>query len=328
MLSVVAIGRNEGPNIARLARSLQALQSAVPFPVELIFVDSCSRDDSVAIATEYFDTVLELDDSPHLCASAGRFVGTLEARYPWILYVDGDMEVCPDFFSAIADIENLKPEWAGLIGFYIHHLDNGTSAVQTFARRSSVTRGGGIPARQFGGAVILRRDSVISAGNWDPSIYGKEEMELYVRLGNGSPVVRFLPIPMVYHYSEYHSRIDLLKRLLYSSAGLGKVFYGYGQSIRAMATKRNLGALVCLDSDTYSFFVSLLGVLLIAILWSVKIALLALAFVILIFGAWQNIGAVIRYCTLPLPLVTGWFRYFPWFRPLLKRWTSSGRLAR
>ena len=323
MLSIVVIGRNEAENIVRLARSIESLRDFLDFPVEALYVDSASVDDSVELANKYFDIVIELEESPHLCASAGRFSGTLETKYPWVFYVDGDMEICNEFFPVLASIDALEPEFVGLLGLYIHRFDNGSSAVQTFARKVGHSAGAG----QFGGAVVLRRDVVIRVGNWDPSLYGKEEMELYVRLGNGHPVVRFVNVPMIYHYSEYYSRLELMARLLFPSAGLGKVFWGYGQSVRALSVKSKLGAMLRLDFETHTFWMALLCVLIVAFIWSVQIA--GVFFVVLMagFSIWLRPGSILRYMTLPLSLVPGWFRYFPWFRPRLIKWGSSDKTA-
>ena len=80
MLSIVAIGRNEADHIERLTASIDALKSVCDFPVETIFIDSASSDASVEMARRYFDVVHELMDDPDLCASAGRYIGTLEAK--------------------------------------------------------------------------------------------------------------------------------------------------------------------------------------------------------------------------------------------------------
>jgi len=323
MLSIVAIGRNEAENIDRLGASIEAVKAALDFPVEALFVDSASTDGSRAIAAKYFDHVIELEESTHLCAAAGRFAGTLESHHPWVLYVDGDMEICPEFIDVLQNLDQLEPEYVGLIGLYIHRFDNGSVATQSFGRGGE----GSVGANQFGGAVVLRRQAVIEAGNWDPSIYGKEEMELYVRLGNGEKIVRFVHIPMVYHYSEYYSRWELVKRLLAPSAGLGKVYWGYGQSIRALSIKKKLGAMVRLEFEAYAFWASLLIALATALFLPWTETILLIIALVVGFSMWLRPGSIIRYMTLPLSLVSGWFRYFPWFRPKLLKWGSSETTA-
>lgn len=324
MLSIVAIGRNEAYHIDRLGRSVEALKEHLDVPVETIFVDSASTDDSRELAAKYFDSVVELESDAHLCASAGRYVGTLEATQPWVFYVDGDMEIRPDFFPVLADLESIDPAIAGVIGLYVHRFDDGSVAIQTFkgAHRGSSA------ANHFGGAVVLRRQAVVEAGNWDPSIYGKEEMELYVRLGNGKPVVNFVGVPMINHYSEYYSRTELVMRLLMPSAGLGKVFWGYGQSIKALSIKKKLGALIRLDYQVYAFWAALAVACGVGIATNWHLGLTLTVGVFIGFSLWLRPGSIIRYLTLPLSLVTGWFRYFPWFRPRLLKWGSTDTTAR
>lgn len=323
MLAIVAICRNEADNIPRLNASIAALKAYVSFPVQTIFVDSASTDNSRELAAQEFDTVIELEESEHLCASAGRFAGTLEARYPWIFYLDADMEVSHEFFHVLENLDKLPADSIGVIGLYIHRFDNGGVVTQTFSRAPKLPA----PAMQFGGAVVLRRENVVRAGNWDPSIYGKEEMELYVRLGNGKRVVTFVGIPMVNHYTEFYSRQELLLRLLLPSAGLGKVFWGYGQSLRALSIKQKLGALLRLEHEAYLFWSSVLLLLCLAVFWSPAVTI-ALFFVLtLSFSLWLRPGIVIRYLTLPLSFVPGWFRYFPWFRPKLLKWGSTEKTA-
>lgn len=322
MLSIVVIGRNEAENLHRLIASIDAVKKAMPYPVETIFVDSASTDNSVAIAREYFDNVTALEDSPYLCASAGRFAGTLEASYPWVLYLDGDMEVCTDFHGVLANINDLEPGYVGAIGMYVHRFDNGTEAVQVFGRSEA-----DISANQFGGAVLLNRKAVIEAGNWDPSIFGREEIELYSRLGGGERVVRKFGVPMVNHYSEYYTRLQLILRLLTPSAGMGKVFWGYGQCVRALAFKRQLPALIRLDQGAYLFWLLTIVAIILGIQIGGWLALGFMALMAIFFSTWLRPGTVIRYVTLPLSLFPGWFKYFPWYRPRLLRWGTSETIS-
>ena len=323
MLSVVIIGRNEAEHLERLGKSVAALQASCDFPVESIYIDSASTDGSLEIAQRQFDRTELLIDSKHLCASAGRYAGTCEARYPWILYLDGDMEICPEFFPVIQGIADLDPRYVGVIGLYVHRFDNGRSAIQTFRRPV----GEGNHAMHFGGAVLLKKEAVLRAGNWDPALYGKEEIELYARLGNGKQVVNFVNVPMVYHYSEYYTRVELVKRLMSPVGGLGKVFWGYGQCVRAAIVKGKFGALTKLDYELYAFWLSLLIILIVALSVSFVWAAVLSVMVVTALSLWSRPGSIVRYLMQPLSLITGWWRYFPWFRPMLKKWNPTGDQA-
>jgi glycosyltransferase involved in cell wall biosynthesis len=331
MLSVVVIGRNEAENLHRLAASLQALREAVDYPVETIFVDSASTDNSVAYANQLFDRVFELVYSDQLCASAARNVGTIEAQYPWILYLDGDMELCTEFFSVCQQLNDAEEECVGYIGNYIHRFDNGMAALQGFSigneaiisdpSASNVLQSE--RAAHIGGAVLLRRSNVLAAGNWNPAVYGREEMNLYARLGLGRRVVRYVYAPMVYHYVEYYPRMVLLRRLLYPSGGQGKVYYGYGQSIRALFVAGKLPALIRLDYEPYLFWLLLLVSLVVAVylpaFWGLLLVVMSLTCLV----AWMGSGTVVRYLVMPVALLLGWPQYRPDFRPLLKKWAGN-----
>jgi glycosyltransferase involved in cell wall biosynthesis len=320
MLSIVIIGRNEAEHLERLGHSVSALKSSCDFPVESIYVDSASSDSSVEIARRQFDRVEALVYSEHLCASAGRYVGTYEAKYPWIFYLDGDMEVCPDFFSVIRNLGSVDSDVTGIIGIYTHYLDNGRSAVQTFRRPiGAVSR-----AMHFGGAVVLRRDAVLKAGNWDPALYGREEIELYARLGSGKQVVNFVDVPMVNHYSEYYPRRELVRRLLSSSGGQGKVFWGYGQCVRAAIAKGKFSALMLLEYELYAFWLGFFFALLIGIFISPLWFILVQAFIVACLSLWARPGSIVRYLLQPISLASGWWRYLPWFRPVLRKWNPDG----
>ncbi len=319
MLSIVVIGRDEAEHIELLGLSIKSLIDICDFPIETIYVDSASSDNSVELAKQHFDEVHELVEAKELCASAGRYVGTLEAQYPWIFYIDGDMEICPDFFPVIAGLPDVPADWAGIVGGYVHRFDNGTTAYQSFA--GSILQSEWAAAH--GGAVILRRDAVLEAGNWSPGVYGKEELELYARIGNGQKVVRYFSIAMIYHYSEAYTRLELFLRLLYPSRGMGKVFFGYGQSLRSLSIAGKLGALMRLDSEPYLFWLVVFIGIVVASLLPLDWALLLIFSELIILSLWMRPGSVMRYMTMPISLVLGWGRYIPYFRPVIRRWSSS-----
>lgn len=306
------IGRNEGENLVRLAASVGALVDYCAFPVETIYVDAASTDDSVKQVQRFFDRVIELEYDDGLCASAGRHIGTLEAAYPWVFYVDADMQIREEFFAVAKHVIEKDESFTGYIGNYIHHFDNGSTALQDF-------RGDFLKsewAAHFGGAVLLRKEDVIRAGNWDAGVFGKEEMNLYARIGNGDRVVRYVDVPMVNHFSPFYSRKQLFLRLLYPEAGQGKVFYGFGQSMRSLLRARKLAAYMRLDSElTLYWLLIFLGLALAAALPFGGILLVA---ELLLLSVWMGPGVVLRFSCLPIPLLAGWSKYNPDFLPTIK----------
>ena len=91
-LGLVVIGRNEG-NLLR-----QCLNSAIAFVPYIVYVDSGSTDDSVAMAKSLGVDVVELNLSQPFTAGRARNEGFfyLTAKYPQIelvQFVDGDCEI-------------------------------------------------------------------------------------------------------------------------------------------------------------------------------------------------------------------------------------------
>lgn len=317
LLSVVVIGRNESVNLPRLAASVERLKKVSDFPIQTIFVDSASEDDSVAVARKLFDEVFELIASPDLCASGGRHLGTLAAKYEWVLYLDGDMELCDEFIAVMPGLVKTPTTAIGFIGRYIHCFNDGTAAVQVFSN-TRLDRG---PAFRFGGGVMLKREPVIAVGNWERSIYGEEELYLYARLGKGRTVVEYLALPMIRHYDDAKTRWQLFKRLVYPGGGLGHVFYGFGQVIRASWMHGSFRWLVRLSPEPFIFWIVLLllsgGLILAPSIWTVGACLAALMAAL----AWRTSGQVIRLFLLPLSVVTGMREHEPVFRPRIN-WQS------
>src|SRR5947208_11104915 len=86
-LSVVVIGRNEGPRLARCLDSIRAML----FPagsMELIYVDSASTDHSANVAASTGARVIALDPARPSAARA-RNAGWRAASAPFILFLDG-----------------------------------------------------------------------------------------------------------------------------------------------------------------------------------------------------------------------------------------------
>jgi glycosyltransferase involved in cell wall biosynthesis len=202
-LTVCVIGRNEAKNLPRLIASLRPLRAALgDSEAEFIFVDSASADASAEIAATFFDDVFVLSESPRLSASAGRWVGTRMASGAWVLYLDGDMELLPEFVPFVVETVRGVDSTSGWVGLYTHRFHDG-------AARHDVLRGpgrrSGEPVRHFGGAVLLPADCVRDAGNWNPALFANEELDLHERLRARGVPVRFVDVPLIDHHTPRRS---------------------------------------------------------------------------------------------------------------------------
>lgn len=308
MLSIIVIGRNEREHLQRLVSSFQFLKEKSN-NVQTIFVDSASKDGTYEHAIELFDECYRLEESDYLCASAGRAVGTEKATQEWLLYLDADMEVCPEFFCEV-DLITKSNGNIGYIGKYINIFEDNHTQITRF--KSS--KGNGI-ARRIGGAVLLRRENVLRAGNWNPSLFSHEEDELYSRLKIGNNSIQFIDIPMVKHYTEKRGKASTLIYILFPWGGMGKKYYGMGQVLAAKTKNREIMAYIMFDPFSFFYWLGItLAIILTFFGEPVNGSVILTATVILYFIKNGFSDLLIRSAEIP-QIITGWFKYNDKYRP-------------
>ena len=233
MISIVIIGKNEAKNLPNLYRSLENIQ----IKHEIIYVDSASNDESVDISIKYCDKIIELEDSNYLCAAAGRNVGTKYAEYGWILYLDGDMELENEFIEFLNNKEFKKydKEIAGFIGYYNYIYNDG------FNDNNRLLQPKNKVVDHFGGAVMLKKEIVLKAGNWNPSVVANEEIDLYIRIQSLGYKVFGIDKKFVKHIAKKESNIKTLVSLFIPQ---NKRFYGFGQVIVSQYKSKTLSRFI------------------------------------------------------------------------------------
>lgn len=253
-LSICVIGRNEGRHLAACAQSLEQL-AALGIDYETVFVDSASTDDSVAIAQAHFGKVICLTASKFLNAGAARHVGTNHCSGTWILYMDGDMELCAESLPVIEELIRSGREHAGLCAYTENVFPDGTRNLIEF--KGNVP---GKPCRMIGGTSILPRSDVIAVGNWACTLFAYEESELYSRLLAHGVEVSWQPCRLVEHKTP---KVPTLRKLVgvvvpYRSY-LGKKFYGAGQVTQLTLRNGNFRDFARLKPDAYLMSASLVA---------------------------------------------------------------------
>ncbi len=257
-LSVVVIGRNEAERLPALFASLSGGSDAV---VEWIFVDSASSDKSAEIAGRLGAKVYRIAESSVYGPGTGRYVGTLEATGRWILYLDGDMVLRPEFLTLIEQLcqveessgkisKALPPGTAAITGRTIDQLLDregrvvGERDYVTLAKQEmGPPHGWGKPARYHGGAVLYRRESVLKAGNWNPSVYQLEEIDLLSRVLALGGELRAVDLPMADHYTPGLSLKEKLQ-MNFCASFRGKKLFGLGQVVTARFREGGLAGFI------------------------------------------------------------------------------------
>jgi len=221
-LSVVIIARNEAQNIARAIESVLCAVESWP-RTEILLVDSASSDETVNIAKLYPINIVRLNSSWYLSAAAGRYIGTCHTQGDLILYLDGDMELDPEWVDQSVTFAIEHPQAAAIGGYWrdVQVTQSQTVGEKTWRRDP---HGRVIEPMFLNGAMLCRRSAVLLAGGFQPFIKSEEEIDLCIRLRHlGYKIVR-LPYLICRHYCTPEDTLaGTLRRLRLN------MWLGYGQ---------------------------------------------------------------------------------------------------
>ncbi len=177
-LSVVIIGRNEGERLIRCIRSVQAMVDFDADSVEIIYVDSNSTDDSPQQAKQLGAKVLVVHPK-RPAAAIGRNAGWQHAQAPYILFLDGDTILHPDF-ARIALRHFTAHSKTAIVWGHRRELYPEQSLYQRVLDLDWVYRAG---LTEFcGGDALMRRDVLQEVNGYNPQLIAGEEPEMCQRI--------------------------------------------------------------------------------------------------------------------------------------------------
>ncbi|MCB5197192.1 glycosyltransferase family 2 protein [Deefgea salmonis] len=203
LISVVVIGRNEG---ARLVRCFESITACSWPNLELIYVDSGSTDQSIAAAQAAGATVLQ---SFERGAAAARNVGWQASRADWVLFLDGDTVLEPDFlckaYEAMQAEEDVVCVWG-----HRRELNPQQSIYVRVLDLDWCYR----PGRTLfcGGDALFYRPALVTVGGFDAGMLAGEEPELCHRLRKVGGAILHLDQAMtqhdlaITHFAQYWQR--------------------------------------------------------------------------------------------------------------------------
>lgn len=232
-LSVVVITRNQEWNVARLIESVLEMTSSAESR-EIILVDSASTDKTTEIASRYPMRVVRLHPDQHLCAAAGRYVGYQQTTGRFVLFLDGDMELCPGWYENALAVMKSAPDIGVMTGILIFLLEEQAPHPKPPLEAPAYDEIADI--EHSGGVALYRRSVLEQVGSFNPYLISDEEPELCLRIrSSGYRVVqnnRFI----AYHYGDapVWSLAELVNRRR------RRLYLGYGQMLRYNLGKSSL----------------------------------------------------------------------------------------
>ncbi len=192
-VSIVVIGRNEGERLAACLTSIAAMDST-GIAVETIYVDSASTDGSPQHAATLGATVIEVcPERPS--AAFGRNAGWREASGEFVLFLDGDTQLHPQFVQRALE-EMRDPSVAVVWGHRRESLPQQSVYVRVLDLDWVYAPG---PSEFCGGDALMRRDVLKAVGGFDASLIAGEEPELCRRIRAGGSTIQHIDAPMTLH---------------------------------------------------------------------------------------------------------------------------------
>ena len=192
-VDIVLIGRNEGDRLVR------ALAAAVREGRQVVYVDSGSRDDSVAAARRAGAVVVELDTSAPFTAARGRnagFAALGPERSDYVQFLDGDCAVIPGFLEAGAEFLDAHPGH-GLVTGWANERDGKRNF---FKRLLDLEWHGPVgPIRSCGGNMMVRSETFEALGGFDGRLIGSEDEDFCRRIEKSGWKLERIPVDMCLH---------------------------------------------------------------------------------------------------------------------------------
>ncbi|MBB6142809.1 glycosyltransferase involved in cell wall biosynthesis [Silvibacterium bohemicum] len=225
-LSVVVIGRNEGQRLVRCLESIAAIRSAHP-ELEVIYVDSASSDGSRETATRLGAKTIALEAS-HPTAALGRNAGWKQASAEYVLFLDGDTILHPDFPERAFESLLADPAIAAVWG-HRREIHPEASLYNRILDLDWIYPPG--PAEFCGGDVLMRRSALEAAGGYDGTLIAGEEPELCRRMRALGYQILHIDAPMTGHDLEMRRFRQYWKRALragFAYAQVSSRFRGTG----------------------------------------------------------------------------------------------------
>jgi glycosyltransferase involved in cell wall biosynthesis len=221
MISIIVIGHNEGKRLTKCLSSISILIARNKNQeFEVNYIDSNSIDDSIERVKAFPDIkIYELTGKMN--AAIARNVGAQESTGDILFFVDGDMELEPDFLQyALNDYGSLKHDsLTGHVDDYFYNTDG------IFITSSPRTYSGKIPAttenlKTNGGIFLIKRAEWFNISGMRTKYKVNEDVDFTIRLGNRGIVIKRIPYLITKHHTIDYRDENRMWKIFFSGYGL------------------------------------------------------------------------------------------------------------
>ena len=220
---IVVIGRNEGE---RLIACLDSLRSEA---CTVVYVDSGSRDGSVARARPLCERVVELDTARPFSAARARNEGfaALMAARPTVTsvqFLDGDCTLLPGWLAAATRALRADADRAVVVGPLQERRADASVYNRLCALEWKSPAGDLSNFGALGGIMLVRADVFARLGGFNEQVIAGEDSEFGVRIGAAGLKITKIDVPMATHDADIHRFGQWWRRSVRAGHAIGQRF--------------------------------------------------------------------------------------------------------
>ncbi len=221
-ISIIVIGLNEEKNLKQCLESVTAASLSDEVNTEVVYVDSGSTDNSIAIAKSFPKVKVIMLDDPQPSAAKGRNLGASVTKAEYIQFIDGDSVLDKDWLTKA--LARLKADNSIAVVFgAIEEVGNKNNIYAKVCHFDWYTPAGDY--RLCGGNAMWRRDVFMQSGGFDSMLIAGEEPDLCYKVRQNGHRIVCIDAPMVKHDLDMNS---------FKQYWLRSVRSGYAYSVIAM----------------------------------------------------------------------------------------------
>jgi len=221
MLSFIVIGRNEGWKLTKCLQSVyETIEHNKLTKYEVIYVDSKSTDNSIE-RVKFFNDIKIYLITGSCNAAIARNIGAKESVGDTLFFIDGDMEIQPDFLSLVYhENDGLKYNFVSGQWINFNYSSDGKLLSKDEYRSENYC-----DKKEFttGGLFLINREVWFSVNGMKNKMRINEDLDIALRLvDKGIFLLRKKELLAIHHTVPYTEKTRIWK-MLFSGAQLYRI---------------------------------------------------------------------------------------------------------
>lgn len=258
LVSIVTLNYNQAEVTCDLLKSLREIS----YPnIEILVVDNASKDQPEQLITSRYPEVTFISNDENLGFAGGNNVAIAQAKGKYVLLLNNDTEVAPDFLEPMVACMEQDPKigvCSPKIRFYetkVHIQYAGSTAIDPMRVASYAVgygeedkgqydQAGGQTHLAHGAAMMVSQEAIAKAGLMEPSFFlYYEELDWCEHIKKAGFVIHFVPQSLVLHKESMSVGKNSPLQLYYKTRN--RIFFAR-RNLRGVQLLMAMAYLVCL----------------------------------------------------------------------------------